>query len=64
MYDGHIYCEEYSDLKDIVADLANGYGEDVDIEELSAHIQELWEDGKMSSTQYDDLMRYIQDMGE
>lgn len=62
MYDGHIYCEEYSDLKDIVVDLANGYGEDVDIEELSAHIQELWEDGKMSSTQYDDLMRYMQDM--
>lgn len=62
MYDGHIYCEEYSDLKDIVVDLANGYGEDVDIEELSAHIQELWEEGKMSSTQYDDLMRYLQDM--
>ena len=62
MYDGHIYCEEYSDLKDIVVDIVNGYGEDVDIEELSAHIQELWEDGKMSSTQYDDLMRYIQDM--
>ena len=62
MYDGHIYCEEYSNLKDIVVDLANGYGEDVDIEELSAHIQELWEDGKMSSTQYDDLMRYLQDI--
>ena len=62
MYDGHIYCEEYNDLKDIVVDLANGYGEDVDIEELSAHIQELWESGKMSSTQYDDLMRYIQDI--
>lgn len=62
MYDGHIYCEEYSDLKDIVVDLANGYGEDVDIEELFAHIQELWEEGKMSSTQYDDLMRYLQDM--
>ena len=61
MYDGHIYCEEYSDLKDIVADLASGYG-DVDIEELSAHIQELWEEGKMPSTQYDELMRYIQDM--
>ena len=62
MYDGHIFCEEYSKLKDIVVDIANGYGEDVDIEELSSHIQELWEDGKMSSTQYDDLMRYIQDM--
>ena len=62
MYDGHIFCNEYSNLKDIVVELANGYGEDVDIEELSAHIQELWEDGKMSSTQYDDLKRYIQDM--
>ena len=62
MYDGHIFWNEYSNLKDIVVELANGYGEDVDIEELSAHIQELWEDGKMSSTQYDDLMRYIQDM--
>lgn len=62
MYDGHIFCNEYSNLKDIVVELANGYGEDVDIEELSAQIQELWEDGKMSSTQYDDLMRYIQDM--
>lgn len=61
MYDGHIFCEEYKDLKDIVVDLVNG-DSDADVNELSAHIQELYDDGKMSSTQYDDLMGYIQDM--
>lgn len=61
MYDGHIFCEEYKDLKDIVVDMVNG-DSDADVNELSAHIQELYDDGKMSSTQYDDLMGYIQDM--
>ena len=61
MYDGHTFCEEYKDLKDIVVDLVNG-DSDADVNELSAHIQELYDDGKMSSTQYDDLMGYIQDM--
>ena len=61
MYDGHIFCEEYKDLKDIVVDLVNG-DSDADVNELSAHIQEFYDDGKMSSTQYDDLMGYIQDM--
>lgn len=61
MYDGHIFCEEYKVLKDIVVDLVNG-DSDADVSELSTHIQELYDDGKMSSTQYDDLMSYIQDM--
>ncbi len=61
MYDGHIFCEECKDLKDIVVDLVNG-DSDADVSELSTHIQELYDDGKMSSTQYDDLMSYIQDM--
>lgn len=61
MYDGHIFCEEYKELKDLIVDIVNGDIEDVDIEELSNHIQELYDDGKMSSTQYDDLMSYVQD---
>lgn len=61
MYDGHIFCEEYKDLKDIVVDMVNG-DSDADVNEVSAQIQELYDDGKMSSTQYDDLMGYIQDM--
>ena len=62
MYDGHIYCEEYKDLKDIIVDIVNGDDITTNIEELTNHIQDLYDNGKMSSTQYDDLMSYIQDM--
>ncbi len=62
MYDGHIYCREYKDLKDQIVDILNGEIDDYDVDELSENIQELYDEGKMSSTQYDDLMRYIQDM--
>lgn len=62
MYDSHIYCEEYKDLKDYIVDILNGDVEDYNIEGLSSHIQDLYDDGKMSSSQYDDLMGYIQDI--
>jgi hypothetical protein len=62
MYDGHIYCKEYKELKDYIADIINGEIEDYNIDDLADHIQELYDDGKMSSTQYDDLMSYVQDM--
>lgn len=62
MYDGHIYCREYKELKDYIVDIVNGDVEDYDLEDLSDRIQELYDDGEMSSTQYDDLMRYIQDI--
>ncbi len=62
MYDSHIYCEEYGKLKDYIVDILNGDIEDYDIDSLSDHIQELYDSGKMQATQYDDLMRYIQDM--
>jgi hypothetical protein len=62
MYDGHIYCEEYKELKDYIVDILNGEIEDYDVDELADFIQDLYDVGKMSSTQYDDLMRYVQDM--
>lgn len=62
MYDGHIYCREYKEPKDYIVDIVNGDVEDYDLEDLSDRIQELYDDGEMSSTQYDDLMRYIQDI--
>lgn len=62
MYDGHIYCKEYKELKDYIVDILNGELEEYDVEALSDHIQELYDSGEMSSTQYDDLMRYVQDM--
>lgn len=62
MYDGHIYCREYKELKDQIADIVNGETEDYDINALADHIQELYDVGEMSSSQYDDLMSYIQDL--
>lgn len=63
MYDGHIYCREYRDLKNYVVDILNGEITDYDLDKLSDHIQELYDNGEMQSTQYDDLMGYIQDLG-
>ena len=62
MYDGHIFSEEYKDLKDYIVDIMNGDTEDYDLESLSDHLYELYDSGQMSSTQYDELMGYIQDM--
>lgn len=62
LYDSHIYCREYKELKDYIVDILNGEIEEYDIEELAKHIQELYDSGEMSSSQYDDLMGYVQDM--
>ena len=62
MYDSHIFCKEYKDLKDQTVDIVNGDTEDYDIDALAEHIQELYDNGEMSSSQYDDLMSYIQDL--
>lgn len=62
MYDGHIYCREYKNLKDYIVDILNGEIEEYDVEALANHIQELYDNGDMSSTQYDDLKGYVQDM--
>ena len=61
MYDNHIFCKEYSELKSIIIDIMNGDDNTTDIDELSNHIQGLYDSGEIASTQYDDLMRYIQD---
>lgn len=62
MYDSHIYCKEYKELKDYIIDILNGEIENYDVEKLSNHIQELYDNNEMSSSQYDDLMNYVQDL--
>ena len=62
MYDSHIYCKEYKELKDYIIDILNGEIEEYDIDELANQIQELYDSGEMSSSQYDDLMSYVQDL--
>ena len=56
MYDNHIYCMEYKDLKHKIIDIING-DDNTDIDDIADHIQELYDDGEMAATQYDDLMR-------
>ena len=62
MYDSHILQRNTGDLKDQIVDIVNGDTEDYDIDALAEHIQELYDNGEMSSSQYDDLMSYIQDL--
>ena len=62
MYDSYIYCKEYKELKDYIIDILNGEIENYDVEKLSNHIQELYDNNEMSSSQYDDLMGYVQDL--
>lgn len=61
MYDSHIYSPEYKNLKDKIADMVNGV-DGTAPDEVADRIQEIYEAGEMSSMQYDDLMRYIQDL--
>lgn len=62
MYDSHIYCKEYKELKDYIVDILNGEIENYDVEKLSNHIQELYDNNEMPSSQYDDLMGYVQEL--
>ena len=62
MYDSYIYCKEYRGLKGTIINILNGDDVDTDIEKLAEHIYQLYEDGEMSSSQYDDLMGYVQEL--
>lgn len=62
MYDSHIYCKQYKDFKDTIVNILNGDDTETDIEKLADHIQEVYDSGNMQSSQYDDLMGYIQDL--
>lgn len=62
MYDNHIFCPEYKWLKDTIVDILNGDDTTTEIGALEEYIQELYNSDAMPATQYDDLMRYLQDM--
>ena len=62
VYNEHLYCPEYKGFKDTIANIINGDDTTTNVEKLAEHIQEVYDDGRMPSTQYDDLMSYIQDI--
>ena len=62
MYDNNINYPQYNSFKSTLIRMLNGEDLETDIDELSEKIQAVYDSGRMSSTQYDDLMRYVQDL--
>ena len=62
MYDSHIVGGNFRYYKGILNELYQGYGEE-DIDEIVEKIQEDYEEGNLSSSQYDNLMSLVQDIG-
>ena len=61
MYDSHIVGGNFRYYKGILNELYQGYGEE-DIDEIAEKIQEDYEEGNLSSSQYDNLMSLVQDI--
>ena len=62
MYDSHIVGGNFRYYKGILNELYQGYGEE-DIDEIVEKIQEDYEEGNLSSSQYDNLMSLVPDIG-
>ena len=61
MYDSHINNGKFRFYKRILNEMYQGYGEE-DIYEIAEKIQEDYEEGNLSSSQYDNLMSLVQDI--
>ena len=62
MYDSHIVDGNFRYYKGILNELYQGYSEE-DIDEIVEKIQEDYNEGNLSSSQYDNLMSLVQDIG-
>ena len=63
MYDSHANNGKFRFYKRILNKMYQGYGDEEDIDEITEKIQEDYEKGKLSSSQYDNLMSLVQDIG-
>lgn len=64
MYDSHVNNGKFRFYKRILNEMYQGYSEgEEDIDEIAEKIQEDYEEGKLSSSQYDNLMSLVQDIG-
>ena len=62
MYTEHIVCREKEEIMEMIELLANGEEAEMGADEIREWVQDLYEDEKMSSTQYDEFMRYLDDL--
>ena len=63
MYDSHVNNGKFRFYKRILNEMYQGYGGEEDIDEIAEKIQEDYEEGKLSSSQYDNLISLVQDIG-
>lgn len=63
MYDSHVNNGKFRFYKRMLNKMYQGYGGEEDIDEIAEKIQEDYEEGKLSSSQYDNLMSLVQDIG-
>ena len=63
MYDSHVNNGKFRFYKRILNEMYQGYGGEEDIDEIVEKIQEDYEEGNLSSSQYDNLMSLVQDIG-
>ena len=61
MYDSHVDDDKFRFYKGILNEIYQGDSEE-DIDEITEKIQEDYEKGGLSSSQYDNLMSLIQDI--
>ena len=62
MYTEHLIFKDYHEIKQNIIDYMNGEDIDIDLEEIAEYLQDLYEENKIPTTQYDELMNYIEDL--
>ncbi len=56
------YCKKYKELKNLINDIIDGVVCDYDFVVIADNVQDLYEAGKITNDQYDELMGYVQDL--
>lgn len=62
MYDEFIICDDLEEIKEQLNSIIEEGNEDIDLDDLKEEIEDLYERGKMSSKDYDELINQIEDI--
>ena len=62
MYDNHISSGRFFHYRDILSRIYQGEDPETNLEEIREEIQNDYEDGLLSASQYDNLLSLIQDV--
>lgn len=62
MYDNHITAGKFFHCRDILSRIYQGEDTEINLDELLEEIQDDYDQGKLSSSQYDKLISLAQDI--